>query len=158
MSTSKIQGALAVDAEGFSLAESAKPKPIAETEAETATRSPMEDYVVSLSEIAKEIQNGDNPFAAALAKASGQSSDSEEDSADQDPVIRSIKSQIARVKAEIARLKQSDMPQDTKQKHIALKQNQLTELQNQLQQALEEKLKNQGSTTATGFYATGSLT
>ena len=159
MADLQIKGALAAYGNGFSLSESSKQKTMAEPETEATKRDPRADFVVELSELSKKLSEEDNPFSEALASATGKPADSEESGESEDPIIRALKQQIAQVKAEIEQLKQKHMDEDTKRKYIALKQNQLNQLQTQLQKAMEEKLKREGITPGSGpFYATGSLT
>lgn len=165
MSATAVNTAFASYENTFALAESdltraaqaARAAKAAE-QAPEGERSAMDDYVVSLSELAKELREGDNPFSAALAVAAGGTGESEESGSDYyEQLINSIKDRIRRVKDEIEELKQGAMDDEAKQKQLAMKQSELADLQNQLQQAQEQKLKAQGG-SGTGFYNTGSLT
>ena len=139
-----------------------KPASTNKTEAETAqeARVPEQGDSVTISEEGR---------ALAAAEESGDSKESEDskvsiegepaeavpEESEVDRIIRMLKEQIQRIEEEIKALEESDIPEKQKRTQIQQKQVMLMELNDQLTEALEKKMKNIGGTVGGGTRAEG---
>jgi len=155
-------GAAGADAPGAAAAATSSDAAGAGTQRE----DPMRDYVVELSEAAKELARAGNPFTERLAALTGDGSAEEDDESD-DPVqqqMEDLQRQIERIQQEIDEIRGRALDEDVKQEMIAVKQAELTQYQAQMAQLLQQReqasqLAAQGASGASGaFYSTGSLT
>jgi hypothetical protein len=139
-----------------------KPAATDKTTSETAqeARVPEQGDTVTISEEARALAAGEESGETGETGDSKVGIDSLEQEEDQkeseiDRIIRMLKEQIQRIQEEIEELEKSDMPEKLKRTMIQDKQVMLMDLNDQLSDALEKKMKNIGGSVGGGTPAEG---
>ena len=139
-----------------------KPAATDKTVSETAqeARVPEQGDSVTISEEGRALAAAEESGDSAESGGSKVGLDSLEPEEDQeeseiDRIIRMLKEQIQRIEEEIKALEESDMPEKLKRTMIQDKQVMLMELNDQLTEALEKKMKNIGGSVGGGTRAEG---
>ncbi|MEZ7197571.1 hypothetical protein [Pseudodesulfovibrio karagichevae] len=139
-----------------------KPTATDKTMAEAAreARIPEQGDTVKISEEARALSAGEESGDAgktgdSKVSISAEQSQKEKKESEIDQIIRMLKEQIKRTQKEIKELEKSDMPEKLKRTLIQDKQVMLLELNKQLSEALEKKMKNIGSSVGGGTRAEG---
>ncbi|OIQ49712.1 hypothetical protein BerOc1_01637 [Pseudodesulfovibrio hydrargyri] len=139
-----------------------KPAATDKTASETAreARIPEQSDTVTISEEGRALAAAEESGDSAKSDGSKVGIDSLEPEEDQeeseiDRIIRMLKEQIQRIEEEIKALEESDMPEKLKRTMIQDKQVMLMELNDQLTEALEKKMKNIGGAVGGGTRAEG---
>ena len=145
----------------------AEQDPVAQSEPQTADEKsdPMQDYVVELSEAAKKLAREGNPFTERLQNSSGGGTEKSDESQDPyDQQLAQLEKEIERIQKEIEGIQNGNLPDEQKQRQLAVKNAQLAQYQAQKAELLEEKQKTlqeamrKAGGAGGGFYNTGSLT
>lgn len=126
---------------------SIKPAPSAEKTADETSmeiKTPVQGDTVTISEEAR---------ALIAPESSGESGQSEDSAIDQ--TIKMLKQQIEKLEQEVEELENSDLPEKMKRTQVQQKQNQIMELRDQLNTALETKMKAAGVAVGGGTRANG---
>ncbi len=119
-------------------------------------KTPEQGDTVTISEEARALaapEESEESEGLQMKLSAEQSEDTEESEADR--IIRMLKQQIEKLEEEIKELEESDMPEKTKRTMIQDKQAQLMELNDQLAEAMENKLKGMGTSPGGGTRAQG---
>jgi DNA-binding transcriptional MerR regulator len=139
-----------------------KPAATDKTASETSqeARVPEQGDSVTISEEARALAAGEESGETGETGDSKVGIDSLEQEEDQgeseiDQIIRMLKEQIQRIQEEIKELEKSDMPEKLKRTMIQDKQVMLMDLNDQLSDALEKKMKNIGGSVSGGTRAEG---
>ncbi|MBU1003747.1 MAG: FlxA-like family protein [Proteobacteria bacterium] len=130
---------------------------VAEVEQQPTT-TPMQDYIVELSDAARKLAESDNPFTKTLQSA-GLGGGSNDESVDQGASLSDqLQERIQQLQEEISEIQASDLPDEEKQNQLALKQAELAQLQMQLQEVYKDQQSTAAMVGGSGFMNTGSLT
>lgn len=125
-----------------------------------ATPTPARD-TADISEEGKALAaKGKAPSGIPLSSGSTDESEESEGTTAIDQMIKDLQKKIQKLQQEIRELRGKDMDPRLKQKMIAMKQAELTALQDQLNKAMEEKIKIENADTGSvgvSFMTKGSL-
>ncbi|NDV18140.1 hypothetical protein GO013_01740 [Pseudodesulfovibrio sp. JC047] len=108
-------------------------------------RTPEQGDTVTISEAGR---------ALVAPETSGKASKAKEESPS-DKIINMLKKQIEKLEQEIEALEDSSLPKETRQKQVQAKQSELMGLREQLNEAMEAKMKAMGQTPGGGTRAEG---
>jgi DNA-binding transcriptional MerR regulator len=130
------------------------------SESSQDARVPEQGDSVTISEEARALAAAEESGDSAKSEGSKVGidtleSEEDEEESEIDRIIRMLKEQIQRIQEEIKELEKSDMPEKLKRTMIQDKQVMLMELNDQLSEALEKKMKNIGGSVGGGTRAEG---